>query len=112
MARKNSRESNSSSGGGRDYRKVAAIAAGVGAVSALAAGALFRWRRTGGLEQDRPAPALAGDAPPGPVGTSGAARNAGRRQMRDPPQQWDEVDEASDGSFPASDPPNLMPHVD
>jgi hypothetical protein len=25
--------------------------------------------------------------------------------MRDPPDDWDKVDEASDESFPASDPP-------
>jgi hypothetical protein len=25
--------------------------------------------------------------------------------MRDPPSSWDKVDEASDQSFPASDPP-------
>lgn len=32
-------------------------------------------------------------------------RGAGRAAMRDPPRKWDDVDEASDGSFPASDPP-------
>jgi len=32
-------------------------------------------------------------------------RVAGRREMVDPPQQWDAVDEAADGLFPASDPP-------
>jgi hypothetical protein len=96
---------------GRNVGKTAAIVAGIGAACALAAGALFRLRRNAD-EKDRPAPALSGDAPPGPVGSSGAARNAGRKQMRDPPKQWDEVDEASDGSFPASDPPNLAQHVD
>lgn len=32
-------------------------------------------------------------------------RAAGRSQMKDPPKTWDEVDEESDESFPASDPP-------
>lgn len=32
-------------------------------------------------------------------------RTAGRREMRNPPREWDIVDEQSDESFPASDPP-------
>lgn len=32
-------------------------------------------------------------------------RPAGPEAMRSPPQTWDEVDQASDESFPASDPP-------
>jgi hypothetical protein len=32
-------------------------------------------------------------------------RPAGRKTMRNPPRDWDRVDEASDESFPASDPP-------
>ncbi|WP_211644434.1 hypothetical protein [Loktanella sp. SALINAS62] len=32
-------------------------------------------------------------------------RPAGSESMREAPAQWDEVDEISDGSFPASDPP-------
>lgn len=35
----------------------------------------------------------------------GEARPAGPESMRDPPPQWDAVDEAGDESFPASDPP-------
>lgn len=34
-----------------------------------------------------------------------AVRNAGRSEMRHPPRNWDIVDEQSDESFPASDPP-------
>jgi hypothetical protein len=34
-----------------------------------------------------------------------APRDAGPEAMRDPPDQWDQVDEAADESFPASDPP-------
>lgn len=37
--------------------------------------------------------------------TAGPVRNAGPSQMEFPPKQWDKVDEQSDESFPASDPP-------
>ena len=87
-----------------------AIAAGGAAAVGLAA-ALFsrRWWRRG----DPEAPAHS-DRPttPGPAGQSGAARPAGPEAMRDPPEQWEKVDEASDESFPASDPPAVSPHVD
>lgn len=32
-------------------------------------------------------------------------RDAGPEAMKDPPAEWDDVDEAADESFPASDPP-------
>lgn len=32
-------------------------------------------------------------------------RDAGPDAMKNPPKTWNEVDEASDESFPASDPP-------
>ena len=32
-------------------------------------------------------------------------RNSGRDAMRDQPRRWSKTDEASDESFPASDPP-------
>lgn len=32
-------------------------------------------------------------------------REAGPEAMKNPPRRWDRVDEASDESFPASDPP-------
>lgn len=36
---------------------------------------------------------------------TGYVRPAGTESMRNPPKEWDEIDEASDESFPASDPP-------
>ena len=35
----------------------------------------------------------------------GSVRNAGPEAMRSNPPSWDRTDEASDESFPASDPP-------
>lgn len=37
--------------------------------------------------------------------TSGPIRQAGTAEMEFPPERWDIVDEQSDASFPASDPP-------
>jgi hypothetical protein len=42
-----------------------------------------------------------GESTPGPV----EVRNAGPDAMRSSPPEWDKVDEASDESFPSSDPP-------
>lgn len=42
-----------------------------------------------------------GESTPGPVDV----RNAGPDGMRSDPPQWDKVDQASDESYPASDPP-------
>lgn len=36
-------------------------------------------------------------------------RSAGPASMRSKPKSWDEVDQASDESFPASDPPSYSP---
>lgn len=44
-----------------------------------------------------------GETTDGPQHTD--VRNAGPGAMRSDPPQWDSVDEASDESFPASDPP-------
>jgi hypothetical protein len=85
----------------------AACAAGVGyAVSSL-------WRRRA-ADGDGPGsrPAISGPGGYGAVGESGAARSAGPDAMRDPPKDWDQADQASDESFPASDPPAINPHVD
>ena len=83
----------------------AAVAAGLGYFAARL------WRR--GCEEELSGrPALSGTGAHGAVGESGAARSAGPEAMRDPPEDWDEVDQAADESFPASDPPNLSPHID
>lgn len=98
-----------------EWNRKATIATGIAAAAAAVGTAigLFVSRRVQEAEEaDRPAPALKGNRPPGPIGDSGHVRPAGRSAMRDPPRSWDEVDEASDQSFPASDPPNLSPHVD
>lgn len=38
-------------------------------------------------------------------GTQLPVRDAGPEAMKDPPPEWDDIDEAADESFPASDPP-------
>ncbi len=92
-------------------RKTGMIAAGAAIVGLGAA--LFVRRRRRRDEQEVPAPATArGKTAPGPVGQSGAARSAGPDAMRDPPKDWEKVDQAVDESFPASDPPPVSPHVD
>jgi hypothetical protein len=90
--------------------KKLAVVAGIGAACAAGLGYLAtRLLRS----RDRPGrAALAGTGGHGPVGHSGAARSAGPEAMRDPPKDWSEVDQASDESFPASDPPAINPHVD
>ena len=92
-------------------RKTGILAAGAAVIGVGAA--LFArrfWRRD---DEERPAPATArGKTAPGPVGQSGAARSAGPDAMRDPPKDWERTDQASDESFPASDPPGISPHVD
>jgi hypothetical protein len=89
------------------------IAAGTGAAIAGFAAALFARRRWRGLGAEVPAAALErGSTEPGAAGQSGAARSAGPEAMRDPPADWERTDQASDESFPASDPPAINPHVD
>lgn len=40
-----------------------------------------------------------------PASGGKSVRDAGPKEMRDPPRNWDRVDEFVDESFPASDPP-------
>jgi hypothetical protein len=85
----------------------AALAGGIGYVAT----SLWRRRGEGGGGPGARA-AISGTGGHGAVGESGAARSAGPAAMRDPPADWSKVDEASDESFPASDPPSINPHVD
>jgi hypothetical protein len=49
------------------------------------------------------AAALRDGRKPGPTDAPVQVRNSGPDAMKDRPEKWDEVDEASDESFPASD---------
>ena len=90
------------------------IVASIGAAIAGVAAAIFTKRRlTGDQEGEVSAAAHSrGKTAPGPVGQSGASRSAGPDAMRDPPKEWESVDQSSDESFPASDPAPVSPHVD
>lgn len=98
------------------WNRKSTILTGIGAGLAAAAGYFLTTRlRSGEGESGEGAEghaALSGSGAHGAVGTSGAARSAGPEAMRDPPANWTKVDEASDESFPASDPPAISPHVD
>jgi hypothetical protein len=52
------------------------------------------------MKQEHPKP-KSQDPPPKPK----KVRDAGPDAMKNPPKKWNDVDEASDESFPASDPP-------
>lgn len=65
-----------------------------------------RWRRAAATSAAAPSVAPVALARlPGEVGGVVQVRDAGPAEVRDPPAQWSRVDEASDESFPASDPP-------
>jgi hypothetical protein len=94
-------------------RRKTAIVTAIGAACAAAAGFVFGRRLIDSRSHgEGEAAALTLDRPPGPVGNSGNVRPAGPESMRDPPSKWTGVDEASDESFPASDPPAANPHID
>jgi len=96
---------------GRNIGRNKAILTGIAAAVAAGIGYYVVKRLTSGDDDEHRAPALSGSGAPGAVGTSGNVRPAGPSAMRDPPKDWSKVDEASDESFPASDPPAVK-HVD
>lgn len=68
-------------------------------VAGAAAYGLYRYINQ---QKDRDVAAFAqGEATGGP----NEVRNAGPDSMRSDPPEWDNIDQASDESFPASDPP-------
>jgi hypothetical protein len=81
------------------HRALAAVALTVIAWLALP---LLTAPRPGGRRRQTPPRAI-----PRPADNPDArVRDAGAGQMRNPPQDWDRVDEWGDESFPASDPPS------
>jgi len=70
------------------------------------AGAVFYKMFRRDAEQ-APAVAPGDNSDAAPVYSSGVVRNAGRKEQQDKEEDrdWDKVDEQSDESFPASDPP-------
>ena len=71
------------------------------AVAGIAGYALYKYANT--ENTDRVALASGEGAH---TGSFTQVRNSGPEAMRDKPPQWQKADEASDQSFPASDPPS------
>lgn len=96
-----------------DIDRDTALYAGLGLVAVGGLGYLLgRYLMSRGEDDaDADGTAISGTRPEGFIGHSGNARQAGPEMMRDPPAEWTKVDEASDESFPASDPPAVK-HVD
>ena len=76
-------------------------------LSMLGGAAVYYWMRQKQREEEHLVPAAAFAGPGAAVGSFTQVRDAGPEHMRDgDAQDWDLTDEASDQSFPASDPPS------
>lgn len=69
-------------------------------IVAAGAASYFLYRYVKGQNGSEPAAFAPGEATGGHE-----VRNAGPQAMRSDPPEWDKIDEASDESYPASDPP-------
>lgn len=89
-----------------DFDRDTAIYAGLGVIAVGGLGFLLgRYLMGDRRRLTTDGAAISEMRPEGFIGHSGNARQAGPDMMRDPPAEWTKVDEASDESFPASDPP-------
>ena len=76
-------------------------------LSMLGGAAVYYWMRQKQREEEHLVPAAAFAGPGAAVGSFTQVRDAGPEHMRDgDAQECDLTDEASDQSFPASDPPS------
>lgn len=93
--------------------RTTAILATIGAAAAgyLAVHAVGRLGRVRGDTSGGGGPAFS-DSESHALRDFNATRSAGPEAMRDPPKEWSAADEASDESFPASDPPAVGSRVD
>jgi hypothetical protein len=101
-------DARNNAGGGMRLGRTTAILATIGA-AALGYMAVTSYQRAGS-RRGRGA-ALAKDEQHAAQDFS-TTRSAGPQAMRDPPKSWSRADEASDESFPASDPPPVGSRVD
>jgi hypothetical protein len=75
-------------------------------LGALAGAGTFLWLKNQREREEELHPAAAFAGPGASKKSPSHTRDAGPENMRDHPgEQWDKVDQASDESFPASDPP-------
>jgi hypothetical protein len=95
-------------GGSKRFGRTTAILATIGA-AALGYMAVTSYQRAGSRRGR--AAALARDEQDAGKDFS-STRSAGPQAMRDPPKSWSRADQASDESFPASDPPPVGSRVD